>query len=116
MAKTLVRNKIAERVFGMALPCDAKDAKAFCEAMLDGTYAIYERTTEKGNETEQAVNQVTITGESTDKRKATFSFYASANKNPDEIMSALKGKTFNSVKFDKVYIISFQQISIGAGE
>lgn len=45
MAKTLVRNKIAERVFGMALPCDAKEAKAFCEAMLDGTYAIYERTT-----------------------------------------------------------------------
>ena len=44
--------------------------------MLDGTYAIYERTTEKGNETEQAVNQVTITGESADKRKATFSFYA----------------------------------------
>lgn len=82
--------------------------------MLDGTCAIYERTTEKGNETEQAVNQVTITGESADKRKATFSFYASANKNPDE--SALKGKTFNSVKFDKVYIISFQQISIGAGE
>ena len=82
--------------------------------MLDGTYAIYERTTEKGNETEQAVNQVTITGESADERKATFSFYASANKNPDE--SALKGKTFNSVKFDKVYIISFQQISIGAGE
>ena len=35
-----------------------------------------------------------------------------ANKNQDE--SALKGKTFNSVKFDKVYIISFQQISIGA--
>lgn len=29
MAKTLVRNKIAERVFGMALPCDAKEAKAF---------------------------------------------------------------------------------------
>nr|DAD64848.1 MAG TPA: MAP/microtubule affinity-regulating kinase 3 domain, ELKL motif, MARK3 [Caudoviricetes sp.] len=84
--------------------------------MLDGTYAIYERTTEKGNETEQAVNQVTITGESEDKRKATFSFYVSASKNPDEIMSALKGKTFNSVKFDKVYIISFQQISIGAGE
>lgn len=113
MAKTLVRNKIAERVFGMALPCDAKDTKAFFEAMLDGTYAIYEKTTEKGNETEQAVNQVTITGESTDKRKATFSFYASASKNPDE--SALKGKTFNSVKFDKVYIISFQQISTSAG-
>ena len=37
MAKTLVRNKIAERIFGMALPCDAKDAKdakAFCDAML----------------------------------------------------------------------------------
>ena len=113
MAKTLVRNKIAKRVFGMALPCDAKEAKAFCDAMLDGTYAIYERTTEKGNEKEQAVNQVTITGESADKRKATFSFYASANKNPDE--SALKGKTFNSVKFDKVYIISFQQISTSAG-
>ena len=80
MAKTLVINKIAERVFGMALPCDAKEAKAFCEAMLDGTYAIYERTTEKGNETEQAVNQVTITGESTDKKRQHLAFMQAQTK------------------------------------
>ncbi|MDO5650331.1 MAG: hypothetical protein Q4G11_06975 [Gallicola sp.] len=113
MAKSLVRNKISSRTFGFIASADATATKAFCDAHLDGTYAIYESAGKTGNETEAAFNRVTVTGKATDGRKTSFSFYSKSTLNEDEIRAALREKTYNGVKFDEVYIIHMQAINLG---
>lgn len=115
MAKSLVRFKLAERTFGFITSADAEVTKAFCDANLDGIYAIYQVTSKVGSDIETIVNRVTVTGKAEDGRKTTFSFYAKQNLSEDEIRAALLNKTFNDVRFSEVYIIDMRRIQIGAG-
>ncbi|AQW84185.1 hypothetical protein CPIN18021_0315 [Campylobacter pinnipediorum subsp. caledonicus] len=110
MAKTLIRNKIASKTFGMALPASAETAKAFADVALEGEYAIFERKSEQGNDTEAQVIEYVVTGKSEAGFKTTFSFYANANKTEVDIKTALLEKTFNGVKFDEIYIISAKYV------
>lgn len=111
--KCLVRNKIASRNYGFLLPCNAETAKGFCDMVLEGIYSIYERTSVAGNEiVENNVWKVTVTGKSEAGLKTSFSFYAKANLNENEITSALKDITVNGVKFDEVYIIDMSLLVV----
>ncbi|WP_216842255.1 hypothetical protein [Campylobacter sp. CCUG 57310] len=62
MAKSLVRNQIAGRTFGFAVPADGATAKTFCDNHLEGIYNIYEVESTSGNEVEASVLRVTVTG------------------------------------------------------
>lgn len=114
MAKTMIRNTIADKTHTFYLPADTAASKAFCDAVLEGTYALFEEKSVTGNPVEQVVNLVTVTGQSADKRKLTFSFYAKQNLSEDEIRQALINKTYNSIKFDEVIIIGMQRIEVTA--
>ena len=48
----------------------------------------------------------------TSKGKHTFQFYADFSKDEDEIRTALLNKTFNGVKFEEVFVINMQHITI----
>jgi hypothetical protein len=85
--------------------------KLFCEASLDGLYAI--AGAKSGNEIEAGVNQVTITGKNAAGVKLTMSFYTKGTLSETEIMDALIGKTFNKVKFNNVSVIDFSKVKIG---
>lgn len=113
MGKCLVRNVIGGRTFGFITSGDAASTQAFCDAHLDGEYAIYEVESKTGSDVETLVNKVTLTGKSADGRKTTFSFYAKSTFSEDEIRTALLGATFDSVKFDEIYIIHMERIQIG---
>jgi hypothetical protein len=112
MAKSLIRNTLGNRTFGFALPADGATAKTFCDNNLDGTYEVFEVEASSGNETEAEFYDVTVTGKNAAGRKTTFRFYASSTKNEDEIMTALQDKTFNGVKFEQIYIINMEKITV----
>ena len=113
MAKSLIRNTLGPRTFGFAVPAGGTEAKAFADAALDGTYEILEVESSTGNETEAGYNDVTVTGKnSADNRKATFRFYAKSTMSEDDIRTALKGKTYNNVTFDEVYVINLRPVTL----
>ena len=112
MAKSLIRNTLGNRTFGFALPADGATAKTFCDNNLDGTYEVFEVEASSGNDTVAEFYDVTVTGKNAAGRKTTFRFYASSTKNEDEIMTALQDKTFNGVKFEQIYIINMEKITV----
>lgn len=112
MAKSLIRNTLGNRTFGFAVPADGATAKSFCENHLDGTYQVFEVEASSGNDTVAEFYDVTVTGKNSANRKTTFRFYASSNKNEDEIMAALQDKTFNGVKFESIFIINMEKITV----
>lgn len=114
MSKSIIRNILGGQTLSFAVPATAEDALAFCQNNLDGEYIVLEQASKVGNADETSVVKVTVTGQSTAGYKTTFSFYAKANKSETDIRTALQSKTFNKVKFDKVYIIEMSLITIGA--
>ncbi|QKG28765.1 hypothetical protein [Campylobacter sp. RM16187] len=112
MAKSLIRNQLAGRTFGFALPADGATAKTFCDNHLEGTYSVYEVEATQGNEVEAKVLRVTVTGKSAAGRKHTITFYGKAGLKESEIRTALQDVTFNNVKFDEVFVINISEIDI----
>lgn len=106
MAKSLIRNTIAGKTYGFIVPADDVNAKAFADVALEGEYAVYANTATTGNENEANVLEYTITGRNASGKKETFSFYAPSTKTEADILTALKDKTFNGVKFEQIFIIN----------
>ena len=99
MAKSLIRNTLGNRTFGFAVPADGATAKTFAENNLDGKFVVYEVESTSGKS-------------ETSKGKHTFQFYADFSKDEDEVRTALLNKTFNGVKFEEVFVINMQHITI----
>ena len=112
MAKSLVRNQLAGRTFGFALPADGATAKTFCDNHLEGTYSVYEVESTQGNEVEASVLRITVTGKNAAGRKHTVQFYGRAGLKESEIKTALLNVTFNGVKYEEVYIINISEVAI----
>ena len=112
MAKSLIRNTLGNRTFGFAVPADGATAKTFAENNLDGKFVVYEVEATSGNEVVSDFWDVTVTGKNTAGKKHTFQFYADFSKDEDEIRTALLNKTFNGVKFESVFIINMQHVTV----
>ena len=113
MAKSLIRNTLGNRTFGFAVPADGATAKTFAENNLDGKFVVYEVESTSGNEVVTDLWDVTVTGKSaTTQTKHSFQFYAKFGKTEDEIRTALLNKTFDGVKFEEVFVINMQQVTI----
>ena len=115
MSKVLIRNQFGTDQRGtFSLPCGVDDATAFCNAVLDGSYQGFLSVEKSGNEKVSNYSVVVVTGKQSDNgQKATIRFNAAASKNENEIITALKGHTFDNVKFDEVYVISLMPV-VGA--
>lgn len=112
--KCLIRNQYGlNQKGGFFLPCGADDASAFCNALLEGSYEVYEEKEKSGKDKVSAYSSIVVTGKSTEtNQKATIRFNALSSKNEAEIISALKGHSFDGVKFDEVYIIYMTPVSV----
>lgn len=115
MAKTLVRNKLGNITKTLALPCDAKTAKTFCDNVLDGEYIVLEEKSKEGNKTETQVVEMSVTCKATDGKKAMFSLYAKPTVDATKLLSALKGKTINGIVVEEVFAYNVKIIDISSG-
>jgi len=112
MAKTLIRNQVGEKVHNIYLPAGSTEADTFAQAVLEGTYAVFEQTSVAGSDQVTEAEDVTVfyEEEATGKR-AYLRFLAKSTKSEEDIISALVGKTYNGIKADKVVIISMRTVS-----
>ncbi|MFC2588128.1 MAG: hypothetical protein ACFNYB_07530 [Campylobacter sp.] len=113
MAKSIIKNILGIRSFNFALPADENASKIFADRFLEGQYEIYKPVLKDENEVGSQIWDITVTGKSSEGRKTTFSFYLKDDLHEGHVKEMLRGKTFNNVKFDTVYIINMECINLG---
>lgn len=108
MARSMIRNQIGEKIQTLYVPMSSSNAADFAEAMLQGTYKIYEEASKVGSDaTVVAAKEVTLQLQDNSTHKKTYlRFIAKQNKSIQDISTALIGKTFNGVKVDRVVVTS----------
>ena len=115
MAKTLLINHLGAVSKWVFLPCDDTVALTFAGTFLDGKYEAYAKTGEAGSDKGiTTYNDVTVMIKDTAGRSTYISFPAKATKSDTEILTALAGKTFNTVKADQIAITKMISRSVGA--
>jgi len=110
--KSMIRQKLGNKVFTSYVPATDEDAKSFADALLPGEYEILALKGETGSDSVTdgyRVWSVMIKSDETD-TKAYLTFATPLNKTSDDIINALSGKTFNNVKADEVIIINARAI------
>lgn len=113
MPKVLIKNALGDKVINSYLPMTPANAATFCADILEGTYKVFEATTEAGNDTGVTLaydTQLQVRNVTTGK-KTYLRFIAKSNKNPDDIQTALIGLTINGILVDEVVIIGFRPMS-----
>ena len=107
--KSLIVNTLGGKRKFVYLPTTDAKAQTFASTFLDGEFAVYAKESGFGTDSGvTAANTVKVFGrDTTNFTSVTLSFTAKANKSDEEIITALKGKTFNGVKFDDVYVQMF---------
>ena len=113
--KSLVVNHIANKKKWVFLPCDDTVAKSFADTFLEGQYQVYQKSGEVGTGVVVgSYRKVSVMLKNTAGKSTYISFPAKANKSDIDILTALKGLTFNGVKADTVSIVKMQTVIIGA--
>jgi hypothetical protein len=115
MAKSLVINTLGGRKKFIYLPCSDTAASDFASNMLEGTYTVFKKETDVGYDSGiTSARSVTVVGtDQNSGQKTALSFIVKQNKSSDDIENALKGKTYNGVKFDEVVVVKSILLTFG---
>jgi len=111
MAKSLIRNKLGDRIKSILVPTNDVNAIAFASEFLDGEWEVLEHTGTEGSDVVTMANEVNVMVKSQVGTKTYFSFLAKNTMNEDEIFTALKGLTINGVLVDQAYILGMKQVN-----
>jgi len=107
----MIVNTLGEKKLTCYVPAGATEAAAFAAAVLDGEYAVYTAGATTGSDLVNEARDVTvmiqneITGE-----KGYLRFLIDTTKHEGDVITALKDKTFNGVKAEKVVIIGMRTV------
>ena len=106
MSVSMIRNKLGDKSYINYWPCDADAAQGLCDVALQGTWQVFEKIGESGsdNVTDGYFDVFAVIQSEETEDKAYFGFAIPLNKNEGDVFNALKGKTINGVKADKVYV------------
>jgi len=111
MGVCMVRQKLGTKTFTNYFPADDENAKAFADALMPGEYEILKKVGESGSDTATDAKFFSVMLRNEESHEKTYlSFYAKSNKTTNDVISALKGKTFNGVKADTVIILKARKI------
>jgi len=111
MAISMIRQKLGNKIFVNYVPADDENAKAFADALLPGEYEILKKVGESGSDTATDARFYSVMLRNEESHEKTYlSFYAKSNKTTNDVISALKGKTFNGVKADTVIILKARKV------
>lgn len=116
-AVSMIRQKLGKKVFTSYVPASDTDAKNFAEALLPGEYEVLSKVGETGNDNVTdgyRIWSVMIKSSETD-TKTYLTFATPLNKTSKDIISALKGKTYNDVKADEVVVINARAVQFSSG-
>lgn len=111
--KSMIKNALGDKVINHYVPMTGANALLLAEAVLDGTYKVFEQTSNTGSDVGvTSANMVRVQVENiASGKKAYFSFIGKATKSTDDIRAVLNGLTVNGVIVDKVTFIEFSPLT-----
>jgi len=118
MAVSMIRQKLGNKTFTSYVPADDENAKSLADAVLPGEYEILTKVGETGSDTVSDGYRhwvVMIKNTETDV-KTYLSFVAPLGKSSNDIINALKGKTFNNVEAKEVVILNSRTVNLSSSE
>ncbi len=109
MPKTLIANRVNGSTKTFAVPATPAEAQAFCDANLEGEYAIYKSVAKIGLDTVTVAPLLidVMFRDDTTLNKGYAKFVIPANKSENDLFAALMGTTLNGVHVD--YVMSITQ-------
>jgi len=112
---SMIRQKLGNKVFTTYVPATDENAKNFAETLLPGEYEVLTKIGENGSDNvTDGYRFWSVMIKNTNDLKTYLTFAAPLNKSSNDIISALKGKTFNNVKADEVVIINSRTINLSS--
>ena len=117
MAKSMIKQTLGDKNFTSYVPAGADEAKALAEAVMPGKIEIFEMVSEGGNDNvTDGYKKYSVMLKSEETGIKTYlNLVVPLSKNEHDIQEALKGKTFNGVKADIVYVFSEREYKIDSG-
>ena len=117
MAVSMIRQKLGNKTFTNYVPAGDEDAKSFADALMPGEYTILTKVGESGSETvSDGYRHWVVMIKNENDVKTYLSFVSPLNKNSNDVISALKGKTFDTVKAEVVYVLNERDYTIAGAD
>ena len=110
---SMIRQRLGNKTFTSYVPATDENAKALAEAVLPGEYEILTKVGESGSDVVTGGYRFwTVMIKNDADLKTYLSFVAPLSKNSNDVINALKGKIFNSVKADNVVVINSRTVNL----
>lgn len=113
MAKSYIINVLGTVTLHSYLPCTPANAETICADLLEGTYAVYEATTEVGSDNGVTLAydaNVQFRNSGTGQRNY-LKMIVKSTVSPDDIQTALKGLTINGILIDEVVVLRYAPLT-----
>ena len=108
MSKTRYINQVGDKTFSGVLPATASNAKTILADYFDGESLVLAEVSKSGSSvvTECDIVDIRLKDTTTGNKTYLIGLPIDINKNSDDIVNALTGKTINQVKADKISVIN----------
>jgi hypothetical protein len=118
MATSMIRQKLGNKIFTCYVPADDENAKALADGVLPGEYQVFKLVGESGSDTvSDGYKKYTVMLKDEESHKSTYlTIVVPKTKNSSDIRNALLGKTFNTVKADKVIVLNEREYTIASSD
>ena len=117
MGVSMIRQKLGNKTFTSYVPATYENAKALADAVLPGEYEILTKVGESGSDIVSGGYRFwTVMIKNDADLKTYLTFVAPLGKSSNDIITALKGKTFNGVKADNVIVINSRTVNIAGSD
>jgi len=117
MAVSMIRQKLGNVTLTNYVPADDTAAKALADAVLPGEYEILTKVGESGSDVVTGgYKKFTVMIKNEAGLKTYFNIVTSQSKSSTDVINALKGKTFDTVKADVVYVLNERDYTIAGAD
>lgn len=110
MGKSIIKNKIANKVYSFNVPCNDTKAATFAGEFLEGEYSVLAEKGTTGTDTIEPYNLVSLMIKNSANKKTYINLAVKATTTEDEIYAVFAGKTVNGVKADDLAVIKMQSM------
>lgn len=109
MAKSMITQKLGNKVLTNYVPANATNAQDFADAMMVGETVVYSAGDVTGSdEVDESFAVSIMIQQDSDSAKTYLNLVIPVTKSETDIHDALSGKTFNDIKADNIVIISMR--------
>ena len=109
MAKSMITQKLGNKIYTNYVPADATNAQDFADAMMPGETVVYSAGAPTGSDAvDESFSVSVMIQQDSDNAKTYLNLVIPVTKGESDIHDALSGKTYNDIKADNIVILGMR--------